>query len=266
MAEKKTARDLISPKISADKAWYLALLDGEKQMAYEKDHLAAVLQVLKAVYISRIRDRIRQAREEIGEIRSRERYGAEDYRALQEKNAFIAAETAKLNSYKPFFAEPYFARMDVVDDKEGYNSYYIGKRGDVNLEIVDWRAPLAVRYYQKSRVNFTINEYEYRTVLRRALSVKNGKVLDFRNEYLSVRDVLTPEEIGGRDEEILFDPYLRSIIQSRKDDVQIRDIIRTIQEQQFEIITRPERESFVLQGCAGSGKTMILLHLSLIHI
>lgn len=260
MAEKKTARDLISPKISADKAWYLALLDGEKQMEYEKDHLAAVLQVLKAVYISRIRDRIRQAREEIGEIRSRERYGAEDYRALQEKNVFIAAETAKLNSYKPFFAEPYFARMDVVDDKEGYNSYYIGKRGDVNLEIVDWRAPLAVRYYQKSRVNFTINEYEYRTVLRRALSVKNGKVLDFRNEYLSVRDVLTPEEIGGRDEEILFDPYLRSIIQSRKDDVQIRDIIRTIQEQQFEIITRPERESFVLQGCAGSGKTMILLH------
>lgn len=260
MGEKKTARELLSPKKNADKAWYLALLDGEKQMSYEKEHLAAVLQVLKAFYIVRIRDRIRAAREEIAQIRSREKYGAEDYRALQEKNAFIAAEQKKLQSYRPFFSEPYFARMDVVDDKEGYNSYYIGKRGDVNLEIVDWRAPLAVRYYQKSRVNFTINEYEYRTVLRRALSVKNGKVLDFRNEYLSVRDVLTPEEIGGRDEEILFDPYLRSIIASRKDDVQIRDIIRTIQEQQFEIITKPERESFVLQGCAGSGKTMILLH------
>lgn len=260
MDEKKKARDLIRPHISADKAWYLALLDREKQMEYEREHLAAVLQMLKVFYISRIRDRIRQAQEEVAEIRSREHYGAEDYRTLQEKNAFIAAETAKLNSYKPFFSEPYFARMDVVDDKEGYNSYYIGKKGDVNLEIVDWRAPLAVRYYQKSRVNFTINDYEYRTVLRRALSVKNGKVLDFRNEYLSVRDVLTPEEIGGRDEEILFDPYLRSIIQSRKDDVQIRDIIRTIQEQQFDIITKPERESFVLQGCAGSGKTMILLH------
>ena len=260
MGEKKTARKLLSPKKNADKAWYLALLDGEKQMSYEKEHLAAVLQVLKAFYIVRIRDRIRAAREEIAQIRSREKYGAEDYRALQEKNAFIAAEQKKLQSYRPFFSEPYFARMDVVDDKEGYNSYYIGKRGDVNLEIVDWRAPLAVRYYQKSRVNFTINEYEYRTVLRRALSVKNGKVLDFRNEYLSVRDVLTPEEIGGRDEEILFDPYLRSIIASRKDDVRIRDIIRTIQEQQFEIITKPERESFVLQGCAGSGKTMILLH------
>ena len=260
MQQEHAARKSIDPKIDADKAWYLALLDGDQQMEYEKGHLAAVLRVLKAVYIARIQARIRAAKEEIAEIRSREKYGAEDYRALQEKNAFIAAETAKLMSYKPFFSEPYFARMDVVDEKEGYNSYYIGRRGDVNLEIVDWRAPLAVRYYQKSRVNFTIGDYEYRTVLRRALSVKNGKVLEFRNEYLSVRDVLSPEEIAGRDEEILFDPYLRSIIQSRKEDVQIRDIIRTIQEKQFEIVAKPERESFVLQGCAGSGKTMILLH------
>ena len=96
--------------------------------------------------------------------------------------------------------------------------------------------------------------------MRRALYVKNGKFLDFKNEYLSVKEALSEEEIAGRDEEILFDPYLRSIIASRKDDLGIRDIIRTIQEKQFEIITRPERESFVLQGCAGSGKTMILLH------
>ena len=72
--------------------------------------------------------------------------------------------------------------------------------------------------------------------------------------------MLSPEEIAGRDEEILFDPYLRSIIKNRKDDTQIRDIIQTIQEKQFGIITLPERESFVLQGCAGSGKTMISLH------
>ena len=36
--------------------------------------------------------------------------------------------------------------MDVTDDKEGYNSYYIGKHGDEGLEIVDWRAPLAQKY------------------------------------------------------------------------------------------------------------------------
>ncbi len=262
MEEKSLA--LLKKKLESrkrdDKKWYLDLLDRDKQTEYEIDHLAAVLSMLKIRYIRTHLKKIERAKEERSEILNAKDYSAENYRALIEKNAEIAAETKKLNAFQCFFSEPYFARIDVVDDKEGYNAYYIGKKGDINLSIVDWRAPLAVRYYQKSRVNFAINEYEYRTVMRRALYVKNGKLLDFKNEYLSVRGVLSEEEIAGRDEEILFDPYLRSIIASRKDDSGIRDIIRTIQEQQFEIITRPERENFVLQGCAGSGKTMILLH------
>ena len=243
-----------------DKKWYLDLLDRGIQTEYEEDHLAAVLLMLKIRYIRTRLKKIEKAKAERNEILNAKDYSAESYRALIEKNAEIAAETKKLNAFQCFFFEPYFARIDVVDAKEGYNAYYIGKKGDINLSVVDWRAPLAVRYFQKSRVNFAINEYEYRTVMRRALYVKNGKFLDFKNEYLSVKGALSEEEIAGRDEEILFDPYLRSIIASRKDDLGIRDIIRTIQEKQFEIITRPERESFVLQGCAGSGKTMILLH------
>lgn len=255
-----TLKNRLNPHRTADKEWYLSLLDEEKQLLSEKEHICNVLLALKKIYILRIQNKISEIKREISEIKSSGEYSAADYREILEKNAAIAAEIKKLNAYKCFFAEPYFARMDVVDDKEGYNAYYIGKKGDVNLEIVDWRAPLAVRYYQKSRISFTIGEYEYRAVLRRALSVKNGKLLDFKNEYLSVKDVLTPEEIAGRDEEILFDPYLRSIIKSRKDDTKIRDIIETIQEKQFDIITKPERKSFILQGCAGSGKTMILLH------
>ena len=253
-------KQMLDPKRDADKAWYLALLDEEGQLCYEKEHLDAVLRMLRFYYLSRLQRRVREIEAEMESLRAQEGYSAGEYRELLEKQAQRQEVVKKIDSYKCFFVEPYFARIDVVDDKEGYNSYYIGKKGDVNLEIVDWRAPLAVRYYQKSRVSFTINEYEYRTVLRRALSVKNGRVLSFRNEYLSVRDHLTPEEIAGRDEEILFDPYLRSILKDRKDDFTVRDIIETIQEKQFEIITRPERESFVLQGCAGSGKTMILLH------
>ena len=253
-------KQMLDPKRDADKAWYLALLDEEGQLCYEKEHLDAVLRMLRFYYLSRLQRRVREIEAEMESLRAQEGYSAGEYRELLEKQAQRQEVEKKIDSYKCFFVEPYFARIDVVDDKEGYNSYYIGKKGDVNLEIVDWRAPLAVRYYQKSRVSFTINEYEYRTVLRRALSVKNGRVLSFRNEYLSVRDHLTPEEIAGRDEEILFDPYLRSILKDRKDDFTVRDIIETIQEKQFEIITRPERESFVLQGCAGSGKTMILLH------
>jgi len=262
MKEQKLAilKNRLDPHKNADKEWFLSLLDGERQLAYEGEHLQNVLAALKAFYVSRYLEAIAGLEEEARQIKAKENYSAEDYRQLIEINARIVEQKRRLNGYKCFFSEPYFARMDVVDDSEGYNSYYIGRKGDVNLEIVDWRAPLAVRYYQKSRVTFSFGEYEYKTVLRRALSVKNGKVNEFKNEYLSVRDYLTPEEIGGRDEEILFDPFLRQIISSRKDDVHIRDIIRTIQEQQFDVITLPERENFVLQGCAGSGKTMIMLH------
>ena len=148
----------------------------------------------------------------------------------------------------------------MVDQKEGYNSYYIGKRGDEGLEIVDWRAPLARRYYQKSRTSFSINDYDYKLILRRALRTRAGKVLDMKNEYLAVGDYLTAEEIAGRDESVIFDPFLKEILESRKEKHEITDIIETIQEKQYEIITLPEREEFIVQGVAGSGKTMILLH------
>ncbi len=258
--EGEPPRSRLSSHIDADKEWYLSLLDREGQLCHEQEHLRLVLSALKKVYLARHKAKINAAKAAIDAIHEAGSYSPEEYVRLLRMKEEIAKEEEILGGYKHFFEEPYFARMDVIESEEGYFAYYIGKKGDYSLEIVDWRAPLAVKYYQKSCVRFAINGHDYRTVLRRALSVRNGKLLDFKNEYLSVKDVLTPEEIAGRDEEILFDPYLRSILQGRKDDVHIHDIIRTIQEKQYDIITRPERESFVLQGCAGSGKTMILLH------
>ena len=250
----------LNPHKEADKAWFLELLDTEKQKSYEDGHMAAVMQMLRISHIREHKIKIMEAREEIRRIQAEEEQNAENYCKVTALLKEIDEHKKAIDSYRCFFDEPYFARMDLTDPLEGYNSYYIGKKGDVKLEIVDWRAPLARKYYQKSRISFSINEYDYKTILRRALRTKDGKVLDFKNEFLSVKDYLAPEEIGGRDEEILFDPYLREIIKNRKEEPAIKDIIETIQEKQYEIITCPERKSFVLQGCAGSGKTMVMLH------
>ncbi len=252
--------NLIKSHKEPDKQFYLDLLDGEKQRAYEDLHVHAVMTLLKVVYINKLKVKIKQNREQIEKIRAEEEFSAENYRIIIELNAQMKGWREEIDSYKGFFTEPYFARMDLVDDKEGYNSYYIGKRGDINLEIVDWRAPLARKYYQKSQINFSINEYDYKLILRRALRTANGKLINFKNEYLSLRDYLSKEEIAGRDEEIIFDPFLKEILKEKKEQSEISDIIETIQEKQYEIITKPERDSFVVQGCAGSGKTMILLH------
>ena len=250
---------IIKSSKEPDKQYYLDLLDEDVQRAAEEEHIHAVMLLLKVCYINKLKEKIAAAQKEAEELRRGE-FSAENYRAVIGLNGQIKQWRAEIEGYKGFFTEPYFARMDLVDDKEGYNSYYIGKKGDLNLEIVDWRAPLARKYYQKSQILFSINEYNYKLILRRALRTHNGKLLDFKNEYLNLKDYLTKEEIAGRDEEIIFDPYLKEILKSRKEQSEISDIIETIQEKQYEIITKPERDSFILQGCAGSGKTMIMLH------
>ena len=258
MTEIEKILNFISPHKQPDKAFYMQLLDAEKQRAYEDERIRAVMLALKALYINKLKRRISECRSERDRLNAE--HTAENLRKVLELNAEISGLERRLQSFKPFFDEPYFARMDLEDDIEGYNSYYIGKKGDERLEIVDWRAPLARRYYQKSKTSFKINDYDYKLILRRALRTAGGKVLDMKNEYLSVKGYLSEEEIGGRDEAIIFDPFLKEILDSRKEKQEITDIIETIQEKQYEIITLPEEEQFVVQGVAGSGKTMIMLH------
>ncbi len=260
MAEISELKKLINPHKEPDKQFYLDLLDEDKQRVWEERHLSAVLAMLKVMYVGKLTRAIKDAEAEKASIASSPDYDAEKYRRVLELDALISSYKQKRLSYKCFFDETYFARMDLEDDKDGYNSYYIGKHGDEGLEIVDWRAPLARRYYQKSKLAFSINEFNYKLVLRRSLRTHNGRLEDFKNEYLTVGDNLTREEIAGRDASVVFDPFLKEILQSRKEKDEICDIIETIQEKQYEIITAPERAEMVVQGVAGSGKTMILLH------
>ena len=221
MTDIETLKNLIEPKKNADRQFYLDLLDEDKQRKDENAHINAVLTMLKILYLNKLGRKIREAEEEKRALQSSEDYDAEKYRRVLELNALIASAKSKRNAYKCFFDEPYFARMDVEDDRDGYNSYYIGKRGDEGLEIVDWRAPLARRYYQKSKLTFTINDFNYKLVLRRAIRTRSGRVEDFKNEYLSVGDNLTKEEIAGRDASVIFDPFLKEILSSRKEKQEI---------------------------------------------
>ena len=137
---------LINPQKPGDHDWFLSLLDNEKQRIYEDEHMEAVMQMLRIARIRPHKNAIREAKEEIARLEREEGDNAEAYRTIKGLLAEIEAEKAKMETYHPFFDEPYFARMDLIDNKEGYNSYYIGKKGDIRLEILDWRTPLARRY------------------------------------------------------------------------------------------------------------------------
>ena len=58
----------------------------------------------------------------------------------------------------------------------------------------------------------------------------------------------------------ITDNYLRNALKRNKDKQGIQSIIQTIQTKQNYIRSLDKDASFVVQGCAGSGKTMVLLH------
>ena len=169
---------LINPQKSGDHDWFLSLLDDEAQRVYEEEHMSAVMQMLRIARIRPHRNAIREARAEIARLEKEEGDSAESYRKIKGLLAEIERQNEKIECYHPFFNEPYFARMDLIDNKEGYNSYYIGKKGDIRLEILDWRTPVARRYYQKSCSSFSSRAISARASL---IAVLCGRIRAMRN-------------------------------------------------------------------------------------
>lgn len=67
------------------------------------------------------------------------------------------------------------------------------------------------------------------------------------------------------DEDVIFksgitDPFLVRVLNLRKRQHNLTDIFVTIQENQNKIVNSDFRKNIIVQGCAGSGKTMVLLH------
>lgn len=181
-----------------------------------------------------------------------------DYSDRQEL-ASLRAETRKLqervNELKEYLDSPYFGRMDLdVDDEETTEVVYIGKTGisiDHEFLVSDWRSPIGQYFYMKSERKFRAGQMNYTLQLRRALDVKDGKLISYRTEFDGESVSLEGDVI---------DPFLLTVLKDKRRQNRLTDIIKTIQGNQNNIIRRPRNESFIVQGCAGSGKTMILLH------
>lgn len=183
-------------------------------------------------------------------------YDIEDRESLQYKKQRNAEIEQKATELFPYTENPYFCRMDFSVQKGGEDQreIYVGKSG-LNIEgqqlIYDWRSPVGQRYYRKSETRFDYNGYKYTLLLRRALQIEKGNLIDFNDEYISgISEIINN----------ITDPFLVKTLKEKRAKHHLTDIIKTIQENQNDIISYSVQKNFILQGCAGSGKTMILLH------
>ena len=130
-------------------------------------------------------------------------------------------------------------------DKNGLK--YIGKE-EIEGFVYDWRSKEASTYYvYRSILN---SDLELSLVRNHTIEYKRYKsFIDlFNKEYPNSITLATEDEYLSR---ILIDSRLSK---------ETHDIINSIQKKQYEIISNLNNENILVNGCAGSGKTMVLFH------
>jgi len=149
------------------------------------------------------------------------------------------------NQVRALSENPYFAHIDY----SATPNLYIGKKG-IPGRVTDWADKKASLYYQ---YQMYIGNAETALKLVREIDFGAGRYMGYRDLY----NALT----GDKSTAAKFaDERLSKIITSNQEDKRIHDIIETIQQNQYEIITQDKDENILVLGCAGSGKTMILMH------
>lgn len=179
----------------------------------------------------------------------------------QEESEFAKKYGGKYFGRIDFDLEFYFKPRPDLYKQHFHEKMYYGKmnesiRDENGKEIIySWRADVIRQFDGDNKRRFLEDEkekymYNYELLLkRRYYDDGSNKTLFIANNDELYKD-------GD------VDPFLLEILadtRRRKNDRAV-DIIRTIQSEQNEIICEDKYRNFYVQGCAGSGKTMILLH------
>jgi DNA helicase IV len=123
---------------------------------------------------------------------------------------------------------------------------YVGRRwvhdDDDNVLVINWQAPAARPFYTASPAD------PHRVTVRRRYRTQGRRLLDLSDERLD----------GTGTGAALGDFLLEELERSR--DQHMRDIVATIQGDQYRLITREPEGVLVIQGGPGTGKTAVGLH------
>ena len=238
-AESEAGRALVFHKIDSS----------ERDAAYktEVEHFEAVEEGIDKV-IRRYTSHLREIDTDISWMDYDQKA---DWIDKRRRNAEIGA---KIEEYAQMYLRPYYARMNITGPEE--RSVYIGEReysdnSNPENSIVSVWSEMGRQYRQRTRNEFKINGEEYKITLRRKISIKDAELTSINDEYRDGSELSKTQ---------ITDPFLQKVLAEKKKERNITNIIRSIQLNQNNIIEEDIDKDIVVQGCAGSGKTMVLLH------
>ncbi len=184
-----------------------------------------------------------------------DQYGYEDFDNQQALLTQINTNQDQLrmkSRLKKMLDSPYFGRVDFCyEDEEDSESFYIGignfarHTGSVPL-IFDWRAPVSSLFYDYEKGPAAYESpggiMKGEVTSRWQYKIRRGKLIYEFESDVKIDDEILKAELGANG------------------DVQLKNIVRTIQKEQNAIIRNTKDRILVIQGAAGSGKTSVALH------
>lgn len=180
------------------------------------------------------------------------------------------AETEGL--YNVLFSKPYFAHIELQDNDDATRHYflsdctslnepyYFGENGE-NLVIPfkkDDNRPISgaiINCYYKNNA-----EAEHYTVNTR----DGAETHKIRTKFIC-NDTIKSRELKSAVQlfpvvDVDADELLAAKLAENRNNTEMQNIIATLQQEQFRIIQKDLTENFVVQGCAGSGKSQCIFH------
>lgn len=228
----------------------------------KKDYLEFVLEKLQD-RIRRIDSSILEGEKEIEGMHEyywenyteMDQYGYENFDNQQALLTQINTNQAQMKMRRRLLKmldSPYFARVDFrYEDEEEAEIFYIGignfaeNAGGVPL-VYDWRAPVSGLFYDFDKGDAFYEapggRMEGEITAKWQYKIRQGKMIYAFESDIKIDDEILKAELGGNG------------------DVQLKNIIRTIQKEQNAIIRNTSDRILVIQGAAGSGKTSVALH------
>ena len=160
--------------------------------------------------------------------------------------------------------ENYWIRIEETDKYVNADSLYKGHVNSLNRDYYFLDSYLPSKKLTENSVLVAVDDRSYKEIFNKWKYPKKNDGVNFsRNitiKHREIEDVQVVYDDSNSFFSSISDLFLRNALIKNKSNVEMQSIIQTIQEKQNEIRTFDENSSLIVQGCAGSGKTMVLLH------
>lgn len=181
----------------------------------------------------------------------------QNMQSVNNEEVSVLRSEKKLSVIEHQKANPYFGKLVFrYDDDGSVFPMYVGMcgyRSDITGEqlVCDWRAPVSSMYYtaEKGRAAYTVHvdedlddEFTGEILEKKQFVISDGRLKEAVDTDKNINDAILLRALAGNS------------------GVKMKSVVATIQKEQDDIIRNRTAYNLIVDGRAGSGKTVIAMH------